>query len=258
VDPLPLDRRRIFDLDFVNEPDIHRVAVDIATRRRIPEPDLPVVVTPNVDVMVQLDSFTSEVRDIVERAHWCLPDGQPLVWTSRLVRRPLAARLAGSTLVRTMWDEPNVSELSWAVVASSESLQAAIDAAGRRVHVVTAPSIALEPAAAAKFAARHVAEIAAVKPRLVFVGIGYPKDLLVIAALMKRWPAGVESPVFLAVGASFEMLFGLRKRAPEWIQRLGMEWFYRFIQEPRRLFVRYFVRDPAFLRIALREARRPT
>jgi N-acetylglucosaminyldiphosphoundecaprenol N-acetyl-beta-D-mannosaminyltransferase len=258
VERRPLDRRRVFDLDFVNESDIHRVAVDIATTRRVPGPDLPVVVTPNVDVMVQLQSAPPDVRALVERAHWCLPDGQPLVWTSRLVRRPLAARLAGSTLVRIMWDDPEFSKLSWSVFASSDSLKDAIDSAGRRVHVVTAPPLMLEPDAAEKFAARHVAEIAAQKPRLVFVGLGYPKDLLMIVALMESWPAGAETPVFLGIGASFEMLFGLRKRAPEWIQRLGMEWFYRFVQEPRRLFVRYFVRDPAFVRIALREARRRT
>jgi UDP-N-acetyl-D-mannosaminuronic acid transferase (WecB/TagA/CpsF family) len=157
-----------------------------------------------------------------------------------------------------MWNDPDVSKLSWAVVASSESLQAAIDAAGRRVRVVTAPALTRDPAAAATFAAEHVATLAAAAPRLVFVGIGYPKDLLVIAGLMERWPADVERPVFLAIGASFELLFGLRKRAPEWIQRLGMEWFYRFVQEPRRLFVRYFVRDPRFVGIVLREARRPT
>jgi N-acetylglucosaminyldiphosphoundecaprenol N-acetyl-beta-D-mannosaminyltransferase len=251
----PLVRRRVFDLDFVDERDLHRVAADIATRRQIRDPELPLVVTPNVDLMVQLESAPSEIRDLVRRAHWCLPDGQPIVWTSRLLRRPLAARLAGSTLVRIMWNDAEISTLPWAVVASSDAVQAAIDAAGRNVRVVTAPTFA-DIAAVTTFAADHVTTIAAATPRLVFVGLGYPKDLLLIGALIERWPTDTETPIFLAIGASFELLFGLRKRAPEWVQRLGMEWFHRFVQEPRRLFVRYFVRDPAFLAIAYREARR--
>ena len=51
------------------------------------------------------------------------------------------------------------------------------------------------------------------------------------------------------------MYTGLKKRAPRLVQRLGLEWFYRFCQEPRRLFGRYFVRDLAFLTIVVRELR---
>jgi N-acetylglucosaminyldiphosphoundecaprenol N-acetyl-beta-D-mannosaminyltransferase len=256
VDPPALGRQRLFDLDFVNERDIRRVAVDIATATRIDDGDLPLVVTPNVDQIVQLQSAPAEVRRLVERAHWCLPDGQPIVWSSRVLRRPLAARLPGSTLVRTMWTDPDLSRLSWAIVASSESLQLAIDSAGRRIRVVTAP--ALTDGAIPPFVRSHIGEIADANPRLVFVCLGYPKDVLLISELMERWPPDVESPVFLAVGASFDLLLGLKKRAPDWVQRIGMEWFFRFMQEPRRLFVRYFVRDPTFAVIVLREARSRT
>ena len=61
--------------------------------------------------------------------------------------------------------------------------------------------------------------------------------------------------MFLAVGASFEYVLGVRKRAPQWMQRSGLEWFFRFVHEPKRLFFRYFVRDPAFLLVAAREWR---
>ena len=94
----------------------------------------------------------------------------------------------------------------------------------------------------------------AADPQLVFVCVGFPKDQLIIAAMLDRW-SPESRPVFLAVGASFEMLFGLKTRAPRWMQRYGLEWLFRFAQEPRRLFVRYFVRDPAFIALVFREWR---
>jgi N-acetylglucosaminyldiphosphoundecaprenol N-acetyl-beta-D-mannosaminyltransferase len=74
-------------------------------------------------------------------------------------------------------------------------------------------------------------------------------------AIEERLP-DLSDVVVLSVGASFEMLAGVRWRAPEWIQRIGMEWFVRFLQEPRRLFRRYFIEDVAFFGLIWREWRR--
>jgi N-acetylglucosaminyldiphosphoundecaprenol N-acetyl-beta-D-mannosaminyltransferase len=83
------------------------------------------------------------------------------------------------------------------------------------------------------------------KPQIVFVALGAPKQEL----LMERYLRGVGVPVVMAVGGTFEMLSRRVKRAPRWIQTLGMEWLFRFIQEPRRLWKRYTVVNAQFLLI---------
>ena len=254
----PLARRRLFGYDFVDESDLRRVALDLL---EYVDGDgagdaMPVVVTPNVDHVVQFSSAPAAARRVVDRSRWCLPDGQPIVWASRILGRPLATRLAGSSLVELLFTDPTLPLGNVVVVASDESIANQVRHTTPNALALVAPHFAAtDDAAISDFVAAHLASIVARRPQLVFVGIGFPKDLLMIDALLEAWPSDVDRPVILAVGASFEMLFGFRTRAPDWVQRCGLEWFYRFLQEPRRLFVRYFVRDPEFVLLVAREWR---
>jgi N-acetylglucosaminyldiphosphoundecaprenol N-acetyl-beta-D-mannosaminyltransferase len=93
-------------------------------------------------------------------------------------------------------------------------------------------------------------------PEFVFVGISYPKQQLLAFALIDQLrQRGRRPPVFLLIGGSFDMYVGRTPRAPVWMQRVGAEWFFRFLLEPRRLFHRYFVEDLRFLSIVWREYR---
>ena len=94
-----------------------------------------------------------------------------------------------------------------------------------------------------------------VDAEFVFVTLGYPKQCNVIDGMLREWPPGQPLPRFLAIGASFDMYYGLVRRAPEFVQRIGLEWLFRFVQEPRRLFRRYFVDDLAFAPMVFRELR---
>ena len=76
-------------------------------------------------------------------------------------------------------------------------------------------------------------------PDILLVAFGAPKQEKWIAKNLER--LGV--PIAIGVGGSFEMASGMLKRAPVWMQRSGLEWAYRFAQQPRRLFDRYIVRD---------------
>ena len=93
-------------------------------------------------------------------------------------------------------------------------------------------------------------------PEFVFVGISYPKQQLLAFALIDQLrQQGRRPPVFLLIGGSFDMYVGRTPRAPAWMQRVGAEWFFRFLLEPRRLFRRYFIEDVRFLSIVGRELR---
>lgn len=100
-----------------------------------------------------------------------------------------------------------------------------------------------------------VFEVERTKPDIVWVALGTPKQDFVAADLVAR--TGV---VAAAVGAAFDFTAGTKSRAPNWMQRAGLEWLFRLLSEPRRLWRRYLWGNTHFARLALRElrARKPT
>ena len=88
----------------------------------------------------------------------------------------------------------------------------------------------------------------------MFLGISFPKQQRIALALVDELRrTGEPMPIFLLLGGSFEMYLGTTKRAPSWMQRFGLEWFFRFLMEPKRLFRRYFVTDTRFVWLLARE-----
>jgi hypothetical protein len=84
-------------------------------------------------------------------------------------------------------------------------------------------------------------------------GPGEPGDQAAGALIDHLRQLGRPVPVFLLIGGGFNMYVGRTRRAPRWVRRLGGEWFFRFLLEPRRLFRRYFIEDMRFLSIAAHE-----
>jgi N-acetylglucosaminyldiphosphoundecaprenol N-acetyl-beta-D-mannosaminyltransferase len=94
-----------------------------------------------------------------------------------------------------------------------------------------------------------VQEIAEARADLLFVAISSPKK----EQFLGRHQARMKVPFAMGVGGSFDVAAGKVQRAPLWMQKSGLEWFFRFLQEPRRMFRRYFVDDMAFLGMLWRE-----
>ena len=84
---------------------------------------------------------------------------------------------------------------------------------------------------------------------LLFVAISSPQK----EEFLDRHQGAMQVPFAMGVGGSFDVVVGKVKRAPRWMQRAGLEWFYRFLQEPRRMFRRYFLEDTAFVWLLLKE-----
>jgi N-acetylglucosaminyldiphosphoundecaprenol N-acetyl-beta-D-mannosaminyltransferase len=97
-----------------------------------------------------------------------------------------------------------------------------------------------------------VEQIRAAKADLLFVAISSPKK----EHFLGQYQAHMKIPFAMGVGGTFDVAVGRVKRAPLWMQRNGLEWFYRFLQEPRRMFRRYFIEDMAFVWLFLKEAAR--
>ena len=96
-----------------------------------------------------------------------------------------------------------------------------------------------------------VAQVKQARPDMLFVALSSPKKEM----FLRRWKAELQVPFVMGVGGTFDVVAGLVKRAPGWMQRCGLEWLYRLIQEPRRMWRRYLVDDMVFLAMLWREWR---
>ena len=249
----------MFGLQFVDDTTIDRVAQLVLESIASEVHPLPVVVTPNTDLLLQaMEPESTEVWELFERC-WCvLPDGQPIVWASRLLGTPLRFRLTGSDLFAHLWPRLADAGVPTFVLTAGAPISEGLERTHPGATTLVAPMIdATSVADIEDLAARCVAAITEHGSRVVVLGLGHPKDSLIAAAILRSLgETSTPIPFVLCLGGSAEMYLGIRKRAPQWVQRISAEWLYRFAQEPRRLFHRYFVRDIGFLRVVWREYRR--
>jgi N-acetylglucosaminyldiphosphoundecaprenol N-acetyl-beta-D-mannosaminyltransferase len=217
------------------------------------------LITANLD-FVRRHARDAELRALYDEADLRVADGMPLLWAARLQGDPLPERVAGSSLVtpiaeRAAREGRSLYLLGGAPGASTragELLTARFP--GLRVLGSSSPMLSDPPTAAE--IAPLAAELGRLRPDLVLVGLGSPKQERLIRALRPLLPASW----MMGVGISFSFLAGDVRRAPRWMQRTGLEWIHRLAQEPRRLARRYLIEDLPFSFVlfagALRQRRR--
>jgi N-acetylglucosaminyldiphosphoundecaprenol N-acetyl-beta-D-mannosaminyltransferase len=203
------------------------------------------VITANVDHLVILERDRA-FRRAYEQADLVVPDGVPLLWAARLLGHRLPGRIAGSDLifdlcalcgreglgVYLLGGRPGVAD------AAARAITARY--AGLRVVGTACPPFGFERRPAE--VRRIVEAIRASGADLLLAGLGAPKQELFLA---QHWDdLGVT--VGLGVGIALEYLAGTMRRAPRWMQSSGLEWSWRLLSEPRRLWKRYLLRDPRF------------
>jgi N-acetylglucosaminyldiphosphoundecaprenol N-acetyl-beta-D-mannosaminyltransferase len=203
------------------------------------------IVTVNVDILRAI-TRDPELADLVSRASLSVADGMPLLWAARVAGHVLPGRVTGASLVDTLAAQAAALGGSVYLVGGDPGVpQAAGAALARRhagLHVAGAESPPFgfdrDPATVAALADRVVAAA----PDLVLVGLGFPKQERLIATIRPRLPRAW----FLGCGAGIPFAAGQYRRAPEGLQRIGAEWLFRLVQEPRRLGRRYLAHDLPF------------
>ncbi|WP_233382513.1 WecB/TagA/CpsF family glycosyltransferase [Methylobacterium sp. C25] len=206
------------------------------------------IVTANVDHIVIL-AENAAFRKAYDGAAMRTLDGMPLVWLARLTGSRIVRRITGHDLIAAALAAPQPSERRVFVIGSSDLVgtraAAAFAAAGLASDAVaaTTPPFGFEEDEA--YSRRLAAEIRAHGTTLLILGVGAPKSEIWV----DRYGSLLGSPVTLAVGEALNVATGLVPRAPVLMQRMGLEWFFRFLHAPRRLFPRYFLRSWRFLRI---------
>lgn len=257
-----MERVKLFGLPFIAAPDHQGVVEEVLAWPRPPADadELPLLSTPNVDQVVKLNRpGNAGLLGLVARARYVLPDGQPIVWVSRWTKGgTLPARLAGSDLFPALWKRLAALRRPVFMVLAQEAIGAVLQKENPAMEYLVPPFYSTADAAAEDAVVQAVVNGLLERPvPLVFLGLGFPKQERLALALVERLrAAGAPLPLFLLLGASFEFHAGLKKRAPRIWRRLGLEFFHRFLSEPRRMFRRYFVDDLAFFALALRELRR--
>lgn len=205
-------------------------------------------------VVVNVSKFMEMRKDahlkkIIEDCQIINADGMPLVWASRLLGNPLPERVAGVDLFQELikvCSEKGYRPFffgarEWVVKAVVENFKAKypeLSVAGYRNGYY------------AKEEEHVIAEmIRDSKADMLFVGFSSPMK----EKFLNKWIPVMKVPFSMGVGGSFDIVAGKTKRAPVWMQETGLEWFYRVMQEPRRMWKRYAKTNPAFVWIVLKE-----
>ncbi|QCP12104.1 WecB/TagA/CpsF family glycosyltransferase [Pseudoduganella umbonata] len=211
--------------------------------------------TPHQHVVVNVDKLVkasrdSQLRKIINDCALVNVDGMPVVWASRLLGKPLKERVAGVDLFEALMRR--AGEKGWRVflLGAREEVVSAVATTYQRKY----PRLELAGYRNGYWKGEEeerqvVEQIRDSRADLLFVAISSPKK----EQFLGRYQAEMKIPFAMGVGGTFDVSIGRVKRAPVWMQRNGLEWFYRFLQEPRRMFRRYFIDDMAFFWLFIKE-----
>jgi len=202
-------------------------------------------------VTANLDFLRRHVRDRAARALYAgadlrVADGMPLVWAARLQGATMPERIAGSSLMLPLVERAAEAGRSVYLLGGEPAANAAAAALlmarwpSLRLCGASSPMVGSPPTPEELGALRNA--IVPLRPDLLLVGMGSPKQEQIIHALRAELP----STWMIGVGISFSLVAGHQRRAPAWMQRSGLEWCWRLAQDPRRLARRYLVEDLPF------------
>ena len=208
------------------------------------------VATANVHMIMEAHDDPS-FKTILNWADLVTPDGMPLVWMLRRMGFPGQDRVYGPDLMLKVLVNARDAGLPVGFYGSKpQVLEALVNKMQDQfpgLHVVYAHSPPFY-AQTAEESQRVVEEINASAPKILFVALGCPKQERWIGEHRNKIKA-----VMIGVGAAFDIHAGTLRQAPSWMQKFGLEWFFRLMVEPRRLWKRYLYHNPRFIVLAIKQ-----
>lgn len=209
---------------------------------------------PRQHVVVNVDTLVKarrdpELRRVINACDLISADGMPVVWASWVLGKPLPERVAGVELFEAVMKR--AAEKGWRVFLLGAHEEVVTKVKGVYEHRY--PQIVIAGFRNGYWRAEQedgvVEQIKSSRADVLFVAISSPKKEQFLGTYQSRMGVAYS----LGVGGAFDVAAGKVRRAPRWMQRAGLEWFFRFLQEPRRMFRRYFIDDTAFVGMVARE-----
>lgn len=200
------------------------------------------IVAINVDVVMKIEN-DSYLKEITDKADMVLVDGKPLEWIAKWHKRPIKAKISGSDLVPLLCKRATEKGYSLFIIGGKDGIAEKAkqnlerDLPGIGIVGTYAPPFGFEKDE--KELNRINEMISDAHPDILIACFGCPKQEKWIYENYQKYDAKVS----VCAGATVDFLAGNVRRAPRWMSDHGLEWFYRFLQEPKRMFKRYFVDD---------------
>ena len=204
------------------------------------------LVTANAQFYV-LAQKSRRFRKCLRGSHYICADGMPIVWACSTLYGRHVSRIAGVSLIEKLCQLGAAHQLRLFLLGgrpgtadeTAEILKQRYP--GIQIAGVNCPTYGFERN---EESLQSVLDhIASAKPHVILVGLGAPKQEFFIHEHIRR----IHVPLAIGIGGSFEILSGKLKRAPAWMQSCGLEWAYRFMQEPARLWKRYLIGNAEFI-----------
>ena len=209
------------------------------------------VVPINVDVVLKSENDPL-LKRAIDESDICLLDGMPLVWISKIHGTPVKEKVSGSDLVPALLRQAAKSGMSVFILGGKEGIP---EMAMKNIMLAN-PGIVNAGCYSPPFGFENYEEeldkinkmISDAHPDILLACFGCPKQELWVYGNRNKCRA----KVIVCAGATVDFLAGNVKRCPRWMSEHGLEWFYRFTKEPKRLFRRYFIEGPKIIKIALK------
>lgn len=234
----------VSNVDLNDTVNIFNQIIDIGEKYRV-------CVTP-VNCIVWANQ-NKELQQVYNSADLTLCDGVPVIWASKFLGTPLKGRVTGLDLFPIYIEEIYRRNYTFFLLGAKEGVGEKL----RQLFEKKYPGIQLKgvysPPFAEKFSDKEnikiIELINRVKPNILWVSLTAPKQDYWIFENFNK----LDVNIAIGVGGAFEVAAGMIDRSPLWMQRMGLEWFYRFSKEPRRLFKRYFIEAPMFFKYIFKQ-----
>jgi N-acetylglucosaminyldiphosphoundecaprenol N-acetyl-beta-D-mannosaminyltransferase len=194
-----------------------------------------------------------DLRRIHNQAGMVTPDGMPMVWLGRIAGHSHMAQVCGTELMLQVFKESVTRGYRHFFYGGNEGvpelLKNKLEEQFQGIQIVGTHSPPFRPLTEEEDE-QIVKMINESQADIVWVGLSTPKQERWMSAHVHR----LKAPVLVGVGAAFDFNAGLKKRAPRWMQKSGLEWFHRLLDEPKRLWKRYLVNNPLFIWGVFRQA----
>jgi N-acetylglucosaminyldiphosphoundecaprenol N-acetyl-beta-D-mannosaminyltransferase len=189
----------------------------------------------------------AELNESLKEADIVLADGLPVVWLTKLIGNPLPERVAGIDIMYQLLERSSEKHYRVFFLGGEKSVVQNV------VHIAEKkyPGLIIAGYRDGYFKESESANVAEEIRRssadIIFVAMSSPKK----ENFLRKWRNFINVPICHGVGGSFDVLAGVTRRAPLWMQKCGMEWFYRLVQEPKRMWKRYLVTNTVFIKLSI-------